>query len=227
MQGSTAILFGTFKTIPPEMEAEWNRWYDTHHSNSRLALPGFVAARRFRSYEGECQYLSLYEMESTAAVSTPEYMALRDSELPLPADSMTMRSRNLPGFVRGVYQQIFPQKPYVMPDSKVLFVVAHDIPDGREDEFSAWYNTEHIPAMLRLPGFLTARRFKLAHPPAAGDARQPMYVSLYDLANEDAVENEQFMRDRESPWSSWVRSWYTRRLRIKAREITRLAAPRR
>jgi hypothetical protein len=81
--------------------------------------------------------------------------------------------------------------------------------------------------MLRVAGFVTARRFRLAQLPNApgGQSSCPQYLSLYDLADRNAVESEQFIRDRESPWSAWVRSWYTRRLRIKAQRITRLLAP--
>ena len=81
--------------------------------------------------------------------------------------------------------------------------------------------------MARVAGFVTARRFKLAQLTDAPGGRSPcpQYLSLYDLADGNAVESGQFIRDRESRWSARVRSWYTRRLRIKARRITRLLAP--
>ncbi|OGA45668.1 MAG: hypothetical protein A3G24_22015 [Betaproteobacteria bacterium RIFCSPLOWO2_12_FULL_62_13] len=115
-----------------------------------------------------------------------------------------------------------------MPDTEYLFLVAHDIPAKREDEFTAWYNTEHIPAMLRVPGFVTARRLKITPPlsPESGaQSSSPQYLTLYDLADRNAVESDRFLRDRNSPWTSWVRSWYTRRLRIKAHRISRIFAP--
>jgi len=222
--GGRAILFGGFANPPQQIEEEWNRWYESTHVPSRLALPGFLAARRFKAYEGECKYVSLYELESAAALSTAEYQAVKRREEAYPADSLEVRTRALPGFVRGVYEQIHPDTAYAMPDTDVLFVVAHDVPAERVDAFTAWYNTEHVPAMLRLPGWITARRFRLAVPARQGTTA-PQFLSLYDLADPDAVENERFLRERESPWSTWVRSWYTRRLRIKARQISRAFAP--
>ncbi|KAL0579439.1 hypothetical protein V5O48_002545 [Marasmius crinis-equi] len=38
-----------------------------------------------------------------------------------------------------------------------------------------WYDNEHSPARLTVPGFLTARRYK------AVDSQQPTYLTLYDL----------------------------------------------
>lgn len=227
MSGGKAVILGCFKNVPREIEADWNHWYETSHIPARLALPGFIAARRFKAYEGECQYVSLYELENADAVTSGPYLALKRKETALPATSFEARTLGLPGFLRGVYRLVYPETDYQMPDTGYLFVVAHDIPPHKEDEFTAWYNTEHIPAMLRVPGFVTARRFKLAQLPNApgGQPSCPQYLSLYDLADKNAVENEQFIRDRESPWSTWVRSWYTRRLRIKAQQITRLRAP--
>ncbi|KAL0579440.1 hypothetical protein V5O48_002546 [Marasmius crinis-equi] len=45
-----------------------------------------------------------------------------------------------------------------------------------------WYDNEHSPARLTVPGFLTARRYK------ADDSQKPTYLTLYDLT-EPAVAN--------------------------------------
>lgn len=225
MAGGRAVMLGCFRGVPRAIEAEWNGWYESSHIPARLALPGFIAARRFRAHEGECEYLTLYELESPEAVTSESYRGLKRREASLPAASFEARTHEFQLFPRGVYQQVYPDAAYEMPDTEYLFMVAHDIPPHREDEFTAWYNTEHVPAMLRVPGFVTARRFKLAQPSreTGGRSAGPQYVTLYDLADKNAVESEQFLRDRESPWSAWVRSWYTRRLRIKARRIFHLA----
>ena len=41
-----------------------------------------------------------------------------------------------------------------------LFLVYTDLIDPKyEEEFNAWYNTEHLPELLTLPGFLDAARY--------------------------------------------------------------------
>ena len=227
MPGGRAVVLVRFDAVPHEIEAEWNRWYDDTHIPARLALPGFIGARRFRGYEGEARYLTLYELENADAVAGEAYRELKRKELSRPADSFEARTLKLPGFQRGVYRQVYPGADYEMPDTQYLFLVAHDIPADREEEFAAWYDTEHIPAMLRVPGFATARRFKMWAPLAPESGAQssnPQYLTLYDLTDGNAVESGQFLKDRNSPWTSWVRSWYTRRLRIKARRISRICA---
>ncbi|MDT3441418.1 MULTISPECIES: DUF4286 family protein [unclassified Pseudofrankia] len=56
----------------PEVEDEFNRWYDEDHLPDLLTIPGFVAARRFRlregghvrAAEGTPRYLAIYEIEA-------------------------------------------------------------------------------------------------------------------------------------------------------------------
>ena len=49
---------------PVEREEEWNEWYNTKHIPDRMAVPGFLFARRFIAIEGEPKYLTLYDLDS-------------------------------------------------------------------------------------------------------------------------------------------------------------------
>src|SRR5262245_59612347 len=44
-------------------EAELDRWYDEEHIAERMAIPGFLQARRFKALEGGPKYLALYDLE--------------------------------------------------------------------------------------------------------------------------------------------------------------------
>ncbi len=61
---------------PSDMEDEFNDWYDCEHFPERRALPGFLSASRWAAIEGWPRYLALYELESVAAMETPEYRAV-------------------------------------------------------------------------------------------------------------------------------------------------------
>ena len=54
--------------------AELNRWYDDKHVPERLAMPGFVAARRFASTEKPGRFLAVYELEGPEAALSDQYM---------------------------------------------------------------------------------------------------------------------------------------------------------
>lgn len=76
--------------VDSEIEADWNRWYDDVHLPDALACPGVLSGRRYVS-EGPISesdrgqrraadkrlYTTVYELESPAAVSTPEFTAMR------------------------------------------------------------------------------------------------------------------------------------------------------
>ena len=42
-----------------------------------------------------------------------------------------------------------------------ILVVMMEVDQGHEEEFARWYNDEHLPERLEIPGYVSARRFKL------------------------------------------------------------------
>lgn len=63
----------TSMDIDPSDEAEFNRWYDREHLEERVAIPGFLEARRYLAHEGEPKYLSLYSTETFEVLDSPAY----------------------------------------------------------------------------------------------------------------------------------------------------------
>ena len=54
-------------------EAEFNRWYDHEHLEERVAIPGFLEARRYVAHAGNPKYLSLYSTETFEVLDGPAY----------------------------------------------------------------------------------------------------------------------------------------------------------
>jgi hypothetical protein len=48
--------------VVPEHEAEFNEWYDKEHIPALAAVPGVLAARRFRGTSGNRKYVALYHL---------------------------------------------------------------------------------------------------------------------------------------------------------------------
>jgi hypothetical protein len=71
MLGQGLLLILT--DVEPNAEAEFNGWYDTEHMGERVTVPGFIAARRYRSENGARRYLALYETESIAVFESEVY----------------------------------------------------------------------------------------------------------------------------------------------------------
>jgi hypothetical protein len=56
-------------------EAEFNRWYDREHLEERVAIDGFLEARRYVAHEGKPKYLCLYSTATFDVLDSPAYRA--------------------------------------------------------------------------------------------------------------------------------------------------------
>jgi len=63
----------TSMDIDAAHEAEFNRWYDREHLEERVAIEGFIEARRYVAHEGAPKYLSLYSTETFEVLDSPAY----------------------------------------------------------------------------------------------------------------------------------------------------------
>jgi hypothetical protein len=81
-------------------------------------------------------------------------------------------------------------------------------PDGWDSDFNDWYDTEHIPARLAIPGFARATRYR------AIDG-EPEYLAVYELSDLGALQTPEYHELRHSP------SQRTTRMLGNARGFTR------
>ena len=63
----------TSMNIDAAHEAEFNRWYDREHLEERVAIDGFLEARRYVAQNGTPKYLSLYSTETFEVLDSPAY----------------------------------------------------------------------------------------------------------------------------------------------------------
>ena len=64
-----------------------------------------------------------------------------------------------------------------------MLVLSRPASPEQEAEYNDWYNNTHIPQILKLPGFVAARRFKLSVDMADGAAWP--YMAIYEIEDED------------------------------------------
>lgn len=66
----------------------------------------------------------------------------------------------------------------------VLQVLSNPV-SGREEEYNRWYTERHLADVLKVPGFVSAQRFRLA----AADAGSGWhYLALYEFEADDAAQ---------------------------------------
>ena len=65
----------TSMDIDPAHEEELNRWYDREHLEERVAIDGFLEARRYRAHAGSPKNLFLYSAKTIEVLDSPAYRA--------------------------------------------------------------------------------------------------------------------------------------------------------
>jgi hypothetical protein len=178
------ILLHIGTDVDPALEAEFDRWC-VGHVDDNLRLPDFVSARRLKRAPGQpdadsvAGSLTLYQLESVAALETPEYKG-RTVGMPTHfAEKIRFR--------RSLYREI-GVGPGVRTQSigPALLHVTVDVEDGRREKFLDWYVNVHVAAVLDAPGMMGVRRFEnveldSGRPLAPG---QHTFCTLYEM--EDA-----------------------------------------
>src|SRR3954470_5548404 len=56
-------------------KTDFNRWYDSEHLEERVAIEGFLEARRYVAHRGSPKYLCLYSTETFEVLDSPAYRA--------------------------------------------------------------------------------------------------------------------------------------------------------
>ncbi|SFJ83265.1 hypothetical protein SAMN05216525_13812 [Bradyrhizobium sp. Gha] len=65
----------TSMNIDAADEADFNRWYDREHLEERVAIEGFLEARRYVAHAANPKYLSLYSTATLDVLDSPAYRA--------------------------------------------------------------------------------------------------------------------------------------------------------
>jgi len=199
-------LMTAWTHVPPEREEEFNAWYDTEHLPQIVALPGFVLGRRHVCEGATPKYLAWYDttdetvepgphLKQTIADSTPWWGRI--------AGFMEHRERMNFRLMRDV-----GEKP--REDTPWLYIVHTDLPDHIVDEYNEWYDQEHLPRLVTVPGVIRARRYTAV-------SGGPQYLTAYELTDKDAFESPAGLKARKTPWTEKMRSLFqnTRRSMCK------------
>jgi hypothetical protein len=90
--------------VPPEVDAEWNAWYNTVYVPNYEKVPGVIRGRRYRAVTGTPTYLTFYEFEHPKVSETEAWHVQRDAA-PV-NERMRQHMRHAPGSP-GVYVKTF------------------------------------------------------------------------------------------------------------------------
>ena len=74
-----------------------------------------------------------------------------------------------------------------------LLLTLTEPPPAMEEEFNAWYDTEHLPERLAIPGFRSARRWVC----------EETYLANYELDSPEVLRSKPYLEKfrNQTPWS--------------------------
>ena len=67
------VLLLNAMNVDPEIETEFNTWYDEEHIPALAAVSGVLCARRFRATQGGVKYVALYHVTAPEVVASAEW----------------------------------------------------------------------------------------------------------------------------------------------------------
>jgi hypothetical protein len=195
-------------------EDEFNDWYDTEHIPERQRVPGFLVCQRWIGAENPKQSVATYDLENVSVLQSPAYRAIGGENLSPWSKRVTSRVQRL---LRFEGDQILPGDKTAPGNAGGLLVVGMTPAPAVETAFNAWYDTEHVPALARVPGVLSARRFR-----TAGGSGGPKYVALYHLTAPSVVDGAEWKAASGStPMPDEIRPQISDRLRLVCRNYRR------
>lgn len=157
----------------------------------RRADPGAGATRHYVGDAVEPQFMAWLE----GAARSP------DLELPSAMNSERMEF----ALARDVGRSSGTRNPW-------LYIVHTDIPGHIVDEYNAWYDEEHLPRLVSVPGVERARRYV-----SLGDG--PRFLTAYELTIKDAFESPEGLKARKTPWTEKMRSLFFNTRRRMYRQV--------
>ena len=86
-----------------------------------------------------------------------------------------------------------------MKSKKHIFLIVRiDVVPEMEEEFNRWYDQEHIPNLLAVPGVIWAKR-------GINTGKGPQYIAVYEHENIDIQHTEAYRKAVETEWTRRLR----------------------
>jgi hypothetical protein len=166
----THALFLVRMDVAHDHEATFNEVYDTEHVPNLRAVPGVRRAGRYKQPSAtEPRYMATYELDNAAVIESPAWKSAGEAgRWPTAVRPHTM-NRHL-----AIYEHVGGAATLIGKTPYVFFVMM-DIEPHREALFNELYDTEHLPLLSKLPGYVNAVRYRTSTP------GEPRYLCVYEL----------------------------------------------
>lgn len=187
---------------------EYHDWYDLEHMPERQAIDGFGRCERWIGIEQPKVSVATYDLSSVDVMRGDAYCAVG-------YENSSVWTKRVTGMCSRVLRfdgtQITPGDAAAPEGAGELLLNAMNVAPEGEDDFNAWYDEEHLPALAAVPGTLTARRYRCREDDPDNTHR---YVALYHLESPEVPNSDAWKQAVDTPWSAQVRPHFKDRIRI-------------
>jgi hypothetical protein len=176
----------TSMNIDPADEAEFNRWYDREHLEERVAIDGFLEARRYVAHTANPKYLCLYSTQTFDVLDSPAYRSVLANPTLWSKTSMA-RFRDMiravaritisRGTGRGAALGTIRLRPVAGSEDKLRTALRDQLDPAKHDGIISMHLIESDPVLSRPIG----NDFPVPHP-GAGD-----WFVLIDATHVNAI----------------------------------------
>jgi hypothetical protein len=175
---------------------EFHDWYDHEHLPERLGVPGFLNAERWLETANPAIHVATYDLESPDVLRSAAYRAVSGNPTPW--------TRRVTGMARRLMRfdgaQLVPGDLAAPSGAAGLLIAAMNVAPAAQDEFTRWYNEEHLPRLAGVPGVLAARRYQ-----AVDTASERRFVAVYHLEDVAVSRSEAWSNAANTEWSARLR----------------------
>lgn len=163
-------LLVVWTDIPPEAEAEFNEWYNSEHIPQLVGIPGFLSGKRYVAVDGKPKYTAIYELKDENVMKSDAFLQVRENPTPWSKKMIPLfRDTQI-----AVFKKIFTYGERPPKNAEFSLTVRLNTPADHEKDFNTWYNEDHIPALVGVPGVYCASRYVAVE----GD---PKYLAVYEM----------------------------------------------
>jgi len=163
-----AVLVVLTNPGSPATEDAYNDWYTNVHVPDVLGVPGYVSAIRYRAFPSwqpvPQRYLTIYDLEVRDAahiqqISDEHMRRIGAGEMRRSPDgAMDRATMRAMYYIERAPRQESARNPSDMPRG-VFLAFASPASPATENEMNRWYDEQHVPDVLTLPGFSAAQRY--------------------------------------------------------------------
>jgi hypothetical protein len=143
MAGRGVLAF--WHDVAPGGDGEFDQWHLREHIPERLAVPGFLRARRYATLGAPPKYFYFYETESLDTLQSPAYLARLGDPTPWTRRTMPLVRNNVRTACRVV-------ATWGRGVGGVVATLQLGPRPGREEELRSWLTATALPTASEHPG---------------------------------------------------------------------------